>query len=226
MILINCCFTLIILKIFLYLSKWLDLNINNLTPKGKYFTPFNYISPNHERHKNFLKYSRLNKKDQWLSLTTQKRQDIRVYPSSCSTLWFEEEEKKKEERKKKKYISRLKVNSTPVYASLCPSLVPPRAEHNSRLSVVGFSLQRRPFYSQRRTQRKQPIKFLFPRELDNLSSFLSLSLSFSLGAKGRVREETRREKKKRKKKGRREEEKRSIHRMDQFVHLFGPGSIP
>ena len=75
MTLINCCFTLIILKIFLYLSKWLDLNINNLTPKGKYFTPFNYISPNHERHKNFLKHSRLNKKDQWLSLTTQKRQD-------------------------------------------------------------------------------------------------------------------------------------------------------
>lgn len=95
-----------------------------------------------------------------------------------------------------------------MYASLCPSLVPPRAEHNSRLSVVGFSLQRRPFYSQRRTQRKQPIKFLFPRELDNLSSFLSLSLSFSLGAKGRVREETRREKKKRKKKGRRKEEER------------------
>ena len=91
-----------------------------------------------------------------------------------------------------------------MYASLCPSLVPPRAEHNSRLSVVGFSLQRRPFYSQRRTQRKQPIKFLFPRELDNLSSFLSLSLSFSLDAKGRVREETRREKKKRKKKGRRD----------------------
>lgn len=40
-----------------------------------------------------------------------------VYPSAYSTLWFQE-------KRKKKYISRLKVNSTPVYASLCPSLVP------------------------------------------------------------------------------------------------------
>ena len=120
-------------------------------------------------------------------------------------MWFEEEEKKKEERKKKKYISRLKVNSTPVYASLCPSLVPPRAEHNSRLSVVGFSLQRRPFYSQRRTQRKQPIKFLFPRELDNRSSFLSLSLSFSLSTQRDAYERRREEKRRR---GRRKEEER------------------
>lgn len=92
-----------------------------------------------------------------------------------------------------------------MYASLCPSLVPPRAEHNSRLSVVGFSLQRRPFYSQRRTQRKQPIKFLFPRELDNLSSFLSLSLSFSLSTQRDAYERRREEKRRR---GRRKEEER------------------
>lgn len=52
------------------------------------------------------------------SLTTQ-NDKIRV-----SLRVFDLVVRRKKKRRKKKYISRLKVNSTPVYASLCPSLVP------------------------------------------------------------------------------------------------------